>query len=986
MAKRIVNFLILLVGLFLHLAALYVLYQAFLPVARWYWEAIPVRGVDLLNTTTLVAYLGRHFATLPLSWKYIAFNGEPLILDYPSLHLYAALPFLSQLAAVRAVQFWMLVTTFAFLVFSYLLFARLSRNRGLALFLAILGTYSVNLYGALIWGGSVPYFGTQMFLPLTLLLLVLYFQTGKKRWFAGAILALGVSQYGHPQVALSYGFALSIISLLTAPREQASGFRQRIVETVLFMVLVFFIGFPVTAVRLPALVRMPAQILSGLSGEIPVTYQATPGPALSDEVREFYRTRIYHFYTDSHPWLFLIAGAGVVVFLLVYFSFTFIRVMVKRQVSRSSVFSILWVTLLVGYTTGYLYLYSIGIDIFHGGWYRVFWPVPLLIGCFTSVCWGEVFSTVVGRSDTAFRKVIDLGVDVVLLGVVVILGSRLYLSDFDNSLYFKSVFSAGFPGRTTNVVDRKDQEDFAKVAVPPWVPVQTKDYRLYSADQIFNIWFNSYYDMPLARGYIDPAITDAQRWGIFLMDIVLDNNVAVEKFDYPVEMSKNAARFVLDWNAIRYLAGESYGSGSSVVTTFSSYLPTPEFSGRDEKWAVHGARLPLPGDIRGGRYEPSMQNWVRFLEIQESLVGPILSLTNAPSVLFVGDEPRWEIFIRTLAQLGLTSRQLIPVKGPKFLDQVRPSDLVQFDAVFLYGYDYRNHGKAWNMLVRFVEGGGAVLVDTGAEVKESESVALPGTFPRELPALFPMVATHRGDLGMRWEVEADPLLSGIAFGEFAPLIYDGGPWNVSYAEDSDIDDKASVLLRLSGKPVIATVQVGSGTAVWSGLNLAAHLERNRNLQEGELLKTLLRIVLPESFSEATESPEFDASFVSASHRRVSGDGTRGVLFKESRFPGWSARLTSEGKGMGLTIWRTGLGYPGVMWARIPPDFEGKPMVVDFRFRGAFLTWLEIAASAVIGIILLDKFLFNGRVFGALVRRIWNVLLKHVGRWCEREEE
>jgi len=41
---------------------------------------------------------------------------------------------------------------------------------------------------------------------------------------------------------------------------------------------------------------------------------------------------------------------------------------------------------------------------------------------------------------------------------------------------------------------------------------------------------------------------------------------------------------------------------------------------------------------------------------------------------------------------------------------------------------------------------------------------------------------------------------------------------------------------------------------------------------------------------------------------------------------------------------------------------------------------------VIGIILLDKFLFNGRVFGALVRRIWNVLLKHVGRWWEREEE
>ena len=116
MAKRIVNFLILLVGLFLHLAALYVLYQAFLPVARWYWEAIPVRGVDLLNTTTLVAYLGRHFATLPLSWKYIAFNGEPLILDYPSLHLYAALPFLSQFTPVRPVQFFVIHALFSSLL------------------------------------------------------------------------------------------------------------------------------------------------------------------------------------------------------------------------------------------------------------------------------------------------------------------------------------------------------------------------------------------------------------------------------------------------------------------------------------------------------------------------------------------------------------------------------------------------------------------------------------------------------------------------------------------------------------------------------------------------------------------------------------------------------------------------------------------------------------------------------------------------------
>jgi hypothetical protein len=986
LGKKTIDLLIWILGTAMHGVVLWVLYRNFLPIVEWYWNSIPTRGVDLHNGATYLAYLGSNFSWLPQAWKYIFFNGEPLIIDYPSLHFYLSVPFLQWFTPVRAIQFWMLISTFLFFVFSYLLYARLSKSRWLAMLLSVLTIYSVNVYGALIWGGSIPYHGTQFFLPLTLYLLICYFQTGRLRWFAGSVLALGISQYGHSQVALSYGLVLSVLSLLLFPRAGGVGIKKRIVEVFGFLLLVFLIGFPVTSSRLGALGRVPDMISTSLTGELPVSYQATPGPNISDEVRQFYRTRIYHFYTDTNPWLFWIGGAALGLLLAVYLSFTLIRVLSNRRKSTPAIYAVLWATILLAYTAGYLYLYSIGIDIFHGGWFRVFWPVPMLVGLFTAVAVGGILDIAIGERKGNFFRIIWLVVDGIFVALIILLLPGQYNQEFENTLYGKSVASGGFPGTILVSVNEEEQRQFAYRALPDWVDSGSRNYRLYSSNQVYNMWFNSYFDLPLARGYIDPTITNAQRWGIFLMDIALDNNVAVEEFGYPEEMAKNAAKFVIDWNSIRYLAGEAAGTGSTSLTNFSSYLISEDFMIKDERWETLGGRLAKPDKIIGDVYVADIPNYVRYLEVREDLVSPILSLSNAPSMLFVGDESMWEIFIRTLAQMGITSRELIPVKGPKFLDKVSLNDLDQFEAVMLYGYDYKNHGKAWIPLEKFVDEGGVLFVDTGAEVKESDSLALPASFSKDLPPIFPIKATERGDLGSDWNIEADSELGQINFGEFAPLLYDMEPWNVSFARSESVDEEAEVLLSLSGYPVIVSWQYGEGSVIWSGLNLPAHMERYRDLEESKLLRVLLSRILSQREETDSGDVEFKSDFISSERRAVSGSGTRGVLFKESNFPGWTAGVKSELGSRKLEIWRAGLGYPGLMWARIPPEFEGRDVEVEFIFRGAGWMWIKFIFSSIIGIVLFDKFVFNGKIFGRASGKALGYIRRKFGAWWEREEE
>lgn len=196
---------LLILALIANVVAGFIIFYFWQPIAEWYWNHRPVLGVDFYNIASFVGYLSRNFVWQVNGWKYAWWTGVPLSDDYSVLHAYLILPLLNYFTLPQAIQVYMLGSAFLALFFSYLLFSELSKDKVLGLILAIAASLSIGVYGALVWGGSLPYFASQVFLPLTLWLLVKFFSradvgkgNGGVRWFYLSALVFGLSFFGTP--------------------------------------------------------------------------------------------------------------------------------------------------------------------------------------------------------------------------------------------------------------------------------------------------------------------------------------------------------------------------------------------------------------------------------------------------------------------------------------------------------------------------------------------------------------------------------------------------------------------------------------------------------------------------------------------------------------------------------------------------------------------------------------------------------------------
>ncbi|MEK7166178.1 MAG: hypothetical protein AAB874_05225 [Patescibacteria group bacterium] len=196
--RKLTNLGLLLLSLTVHISLIGFIFFALLTITNWYLQKIPLLGVDLHNTITYVSYLKRHFMLPVNGFKDIWFTGVPLYKDTLLLHYYFILPLTQFFSVLDAVRYYVVGSIFAFGIFTYLLLFRLSKNHLVAAGITLLTLFSSGYYGSLVWGGSLPYFSTQPFLPLVILLLVMYLQTGNRGWFAAAALATGGAFTGLP--------------------------------------------------------------------------------------------------------------------------------------------------------------------------------------------------------------------------------------------------------------------------------------------------------------------------------------------------------------------------------------------------------------------------------------------------------------------------------------------------------------------------------------------------------------------------------------------------------------------------------------------------------------------------------------------------------------------------------------------------------------------------------------------------------------------
>ena len=161
MKSKILNFFF---AFLKNIVAFGILIYSFLPIAKFYLKQFPPIGADFYLFVSLLSYLKKFLAWPFQSWNYAWFAGQPTSFIYGLLHSYLALPLTRFFNDTDASRIYMIGTLGVYIIFAYLLFWELSRNRLLSLFLGICLTWSYNFYIGLFAGGTGVFAATQMFL------------------------------------------------------------------------------------------------------------------------------------------------------------------------------------------------------------------------------------------------------------------------------------------------------------------------------------------------------------------------------------------------------------------------------------------------------------------------------------------------------------------------------------------------------------------------------------------------------------------------------------------------------------------------------------------------------------------------------------------------------------------------------------------------------------------------------------------------------
>lgn len=953
--KRIAYLISLII---LHAAAASAIIYSFLPVAKWYLNFRPVWGVDFFLTVTLTNLLLNNFAPPYSFWNYAWFGGWPQF-KYPLLSMYIASFFANFTDLVSAVLLLIIGATLVFLLGCYFLFYQLSRNVVLSAALVIFAGLSSGLYQTLTWAGSIPSYISQAAFPWVLGLIVAYFRGGKFRYFLAACLVAGLSIWIHPLVYMTYTVpAVTILILLKF--DHGLALLWKIKHLSLFLTISLLIGLP----------QFYSQVNFTIKSAVKTDYGAsalsTTSAPTQWEITEkmFNKAQVVRIVTDNHFAIFLIAAVVILLAIL--------SLMVSRRlaiIAKSIPFLVL-----CGYFAFYIWLFGQGISLFHGGWYRLFWSVPVFVGVLASVLWYLAHTSLREKiTSQALYLILGLGSSALILAMAV-----FFLVNFNSkiiiwSIIYRSQVSSAYPDIINLTVSDKDRDSLKTKLVPSWLNGDDTNWRLYDGDQTVNLWWNSYFKMPLARGYLDPPFEDAKRGYIFWQDAALSEvdgqAQLVEAFGYPLETAVSNALFLVDWNAVRYFEGGHIGA---------AFAPMPKYL---ENLLVKNKQTL---EFNNDRYT-NRPVTLSYFEFSDEVTSPILSATNAPAIGVFATEGGFETVIRAIAEReNLNSQKLIPVNLGRYIEDYSFDELKNFEALYLYDWDFKNKDRAFKLLNNYVLAGRKVFVETGVEVKASSG---------DLPEFFPVKRVQRRGQGKEWRLEpaGTPLAANVGFEQFSPPVFDEDEWKTSHAGESELRSNASIILKNHGKIVMASQKLGSGEVIWSGLNLAYHLNRNHNDQEAKFFLNILSSLVDLA---ARDKPSFTVNFIDANTRKIQTQGAKGVLFKEQSYPGWSAHLRpfdfaqgSDGQaklsgGGKLKIYKAGPAYPGYMYVPI----SGQSSEVEFTFSGSSIDKILVIISALSALFIFEEVVLSGMILGRLRRMSFRLMSKHVGHWWEREEE
>jgi hypothetical protein len=346
-------------------------------------------------------------------------------------------------------------------------------------------------------------------------------------------------------------------------------------------------------------------------------------------------------------------------------------------------------------------------------------------------------------------------------------------------------------------------------------------------------------------------------------------------------------------------------------------------------------------------------------------VPDLATATSRPAILVVGKpEVDAYIYIFRLANDGmLPYDDALLVKGQPRIDGYELDALQQFDALILYGYDYKDSQKAWETLAAYVQAGGSLFIDTGWQysIPEWEFEQAPSVLPVER-----LTWTNYGTTNA-FRVEEAEITGDIDTSLLDSLVWQGSPWSVSGAQLNDVRDWAKVVLSAEGQPLVIAGEYGAGRVVWSGMNLPAHAWANRNQEEVALLHNLLSWL-----TEGKEGVENPVTIMRDHPDRVDftlevpPDDTSWLFWRESVYPNWHAYLIQDGVKRELPIYRSGPGFMLMPIEGVSGEIHIE-LVWETPMIERLATIISLLTALALVLFVVDGALNKGRLFATLAK-------------------
>ena len=396
-------------------------------------------------------------------------------------------------------------------------------------------------------------------------------------------------------------------------------------------------------------------------------------------------------------------------------------------------------------------------------------------------------------------------------------------------------------------------------------------------------WIDSRSDVPQTRGYQQQGVLDPD-WQYWLETAV-----------WSPESNYDETNFLLDWYAVKSFYG---GPNGAVENRFAA---------------------------RPDLYAPQNQSAQTFDYVNAS---PILSARATRTALVIGNDVAYSFLLRALALSGFDSHSLIPVRGGDYLDDHSASELRRFDLVLLYGYQVHDLAKSFALLNDYVERGGSVMIEAN-----NSPLRASGSAPVPIPGL--QIRTAQINRDWKLSSTASAISSGLDLGLFAPAVYAGGPWGISYIPQSALAPWAEPVLLSDGRPVLVAGALGQGHVVWSGMNLAYHAASTRTAEESRLLARAIAWAAP----KVSTQPAYQSNWVNPQLRRITvTEPAAGVLLKENWVANWQATVD----GRPAAIYRAG---PDFMYVPMGSGVT-YPAAVEFDFERTAIEWIGDGVSIV----------------------------------------